>query len=230
MNASVKKFWYGTILNATTIFCAIATLFSVNGTILFYLSLITAAGLILYYYEAVTTEPQRSTESDSSAVAPGSDNGALIARKLWRITEANGIWIAMSVCTIYALEGTLAIITICFTVLGFALYYIYSYPTIELHIIDFAALPPFSWRTFAKNMWTITEANALTVAGSLSLLLYVSGQALMYNALFVTVGFVLFYIDAYRPYLKPEPPAVSDEAPHTDHQRGSTTIPLTSEE
>lgn len=198
MKNSFKTIWRSTTENAIWIFYAINTLFTVTDVILFYMTIITVVGMILYYVNAFLT-------LDDSADTPQErDALGLVLRKLWRITEANGIWLACGISAVFYLEGQLFIYSLIMTCFSFGLFYMYAYNTIEYAPIDVASIPPFSWRTFGKNLWTITEANILTVASTFSLLLFVTGQALVQTAIIVGIGFLLFYVDAYRAYLVPE--------------------------
>jgi len=231
MIRSFKQIWQRTTENAIWICYAIAMIFSMSGNEQLYMSLITVGGLLLYYYDAITSPstPSEPFDTDTSDVPTNRASFGLVVRKLWRITEANGIWLAMGISAIYYLEGPLFIYTTIMTIIGFGLFYVYAYQTLEYVPIDFSALPAFSWRTFAKNMWNITESNILTIASSLSLMLYVAGKALVLTTIFVSIGFVLFYIDAYRVYLLP----TDDESPEVspiDDSQSQITTPLVHEE
>lgn len=202
---SLSTIWRSTTENAIWIFYAINTLFTVTDTILMYTTIITVVGMILYYVNAFLTMEETASDEER---AQGID-WLLFVRKIWRITEANGIWLACGVSAIFYLEGMLFIYSTIMTILGFGLFYIYAYQTTELY--DPATMQlHHDMRTIAKNLWKITEANILTVAGTISLLLYVTGSALVSTSIFVGLGFVLFYVDAYRLILSEEATSTTD--------------------
>lgn len=210
MNNSFKKIWRGTTENAIWIFYAINTLFTVTDHILFYMTIITVVGIILYYVNAFLT-------MDASTIVPTArDPFGLILRKLWLITEANGVWLACGISAVFYLEGQLFIYSLIMTLLSFVLFYTYAYSTTEYVPIDFASLPPFAVRTFIKNLWAITENNILTIAATLSLLLFVTGQAFVQTAIIVGIGSLLFYINAYRAYLVPSTVATTSNTTNTN--------------
>jgi hypothetical protein len=112
---------------------------------------------------------------------------------------------------VFYLEGMLFIYSLIMTLLSFVLFYTYAYETTEYVPIDYASLPPFTWRTFGKNLWAITENNILTIAATISLLLFVTGEAFVQTAIIVVVGTILFYVNAYRAYLVPDTNATSND-------------------
>jgi hypothetical protein len=204
----LSRIWRSTTENAIWIFYAINTLFTVTDTILLYMTIITVVGMILYYVNAfITLEDTSADEAGAQRI-----DWLLFLRKIWRITEANGIWLACGVSAIFYLEGMLFIYSTIMTILGFGLFYIYAYQTTELYDPATMQLRHDS-RTIAQNLWKITEANILTVAGTISLLLFVTGSALVSTSVFVGIGFVMFYIDAYRLILSEEAnPTTDDES------------------
>jgi hypothetical protein len=204
----LSRIWRSTTENAIWIFYAINTLFTVTDTILLYMTIITVVGMILYYVNAfITLEDTSADEAGAQRI-----DWLLFLRKIWRITEANGIWLACGVSAIFYLEGMLFIYSTIMTIIGFGLFYIYAYQTTELY--DPATMQlRHDMRTIAQNLWKITEANILTVAGTISLLLFVTGSALVSTSVFVGIGFVMFYIDAYRLILSEEAnPTTDDES------------------
>lgn len=210
MNNSFKKIWQSTTENAIWIFYAINTLFTVTDNILFYMTIITVVGIILYYVNTFST-------MDASAPEPTArDPLGLLLRKLWLITEANGVWLACGISAVFYLEGQLFIYSLIMTLLSFVLFYIHAYSTTEYVPIDFASLPPFTLRTFGENLRAITENNILMIASTLSLLLYVTGQAFVQTAIIVGIGSILFYVNAYRAYLVPNTDAATSNDINTN--------------
>jgi hypothetical protein len=213
ISSTVKKIWRSTTENAIWIFYAINTLFSVTGTALLYMTIITVVGMIIYYANAfMTLDDAVYTKSEP-------DSWGLFARKIWRITVANGIWLACGISVIYYLTGPLLQYSLIMTILGFGLFYMYAYETLEYVEIDYSSLPVVSWHIFGQRLWEITEANILTIGGSLSLLLYVTNKALIQTTIFVSIGMVLFYMDAYRAYLVPDYPDAE-----SSHDNSSDTV------
>lgn len=204
MPNSFRKIWRSTTENAIWIFYAINTLFTVTDHILFYMTIITVVGMFLYYVNAFLT-------GEASSDTTPRDSFAVVTHKLWRITEANSVWLACGISAVFYLEGQIFIYSLILTLLSFVLFYTHAYSTTEYAPINFASLPKFTWRSFGKNLWAITESNILTVAGTLSLLLFVTGQAFVHTAIIVFVGFILFYIDGYRAYLVPVADNNADE-------------------
>lgn len=192
MNASINKLWWSTTKNAIWIFYAVNMLFSVSDIMLLYLTILTGVGMAMYYINAFSTLDAVASDTQVR------DSWGLFARKVWDITQANGLWLACGISAIFYLEGRLFIYSSIMTTLGFGLFYVYAYKTSTYTPLQREHVPPFSWGTFAKRLWRITEANILSIASTISLLLYVSGYALIQTAIFVSIGLILFYMHAYR--------------------------------
>ena len=226
MKTALRIIWQSTTENATYICTALFTLLFVSGKTLLAMGALTVLSFVLYYYGAIKANASHTSEESTPDATPAFDT-RLFLRKIWRITVTNAIWIAMAFAAIYWVQGVFVTYTIIVTIVSYVLYYIYAYRTMEYVEIDYSALPPFSWRTFAKNMWEITTKNILTIVSVISLVLYVAGKALFVTTILVIVGLVFFYIDAYRAYLLPkdEESASDDES----HEQAVITAPLSTE-
>lgn len=229
MKTTLRIIWQSTTENATYICAALFTLLFVSGKTLLVMGALTLLSFVLYYYGAIkanATQASEASEESAPEEKPDFDTG-LFLRKLWRITVTNAIWIAMAFAAIYWVKGVFMTYTIIVTIVSYVLYYFYAYRTMEYVEIDYSALPPFSWRTFAKNMWEITAKNILTIVSVVSLVLYVAGTALFVTTILVVVGLAFFYVDAYRAYLLPtdEESASDDES----HEQAVITAPLSTE-
>lgn len=194
MNATLKKFWRTTTENAIWIFYTINALFSVSDVVLLYMTTITIIGVILYYANALITlslEPNMRHTRDSWQI---------ILDRLWRITEANGLRLTMSISAIFYLEGQLFTNALIMTLISFILFYTYAYETMPYLPAHAVSKPQFNWGTFLRTLWSITELNVLIIVGALSLFLFVNDKTLPYTATAIGIGMVLFYRDEYRAY------------------------------
>jgi len=199
LGTTVSTIWTSTTRNAVTIFNAINVLFTVSQTTLHLMSAMTITGLLLYYYNAFRSRPkQEEGESEEYHFDFG-----LFLRKIWRITEANGIFLSCGLAALFCLSGSIFWESLATTTIGYGLFYAYSYQGIE--VFDPADMHmPHSIPEFLHNIWKITERNIFTVAATLSVLLYVSGTPLITTAISISFGFVLLYVDGYRLILKEE--------------------------
>lgn len=191
--------WKSTGEHAIWIFYAINALLTVSDTTLLYLTILTALAIIVYYVNSLVI---KYATIDALSSAPWQIDWHLVWRKIVHITEANSIVFACGIAALSYLEDDLFVYSTILTSLGFTLHYIYSYTTVEPH-----ATPdtfPHSMATVLTNVWKITEQNILTVVGTASLLLYVTGQDLIETAVILGIGFVLFYIDQYKALLASE--------------------------
>lgn len=205
MQSPYQRIWRSTTENAIWICYAINTLFSLNGTMLWNVTTLTVIGIVLYYVHGMQ---RREPVND---VKPARDTWRMVAQKLWHITQANGIYLAIGISAIFYLEGRLFVNAVIMTIIGYTLFYIYAYDTIQSLPQSQSETLPFAWRPFLRNFWSITEANILFLAGALSLLLYVTGKPLFYTALYLGIGFIMFYRDALATYSFPP----NWYAPHT---------------
>lgn len=161
------------------------------------MTIITFIGITLYYLNAILRhEPRTHT-------MPTRNSWRVMMHKLWYITQANGIYLAIGISAVFYLEGRLFINAVIMTIVGFSLFYIYAYETTPNPPYPQSDNSPFTWRTFLRSFWSITETNILFVAGAVSLLLYVTGKPLLYTAVCLAIGFVMFYRDAFATYYFP---------------------------
>jgi len=196
---AASTIWTSTTRNAVTIFNAINVLFTVSDTTLFLMMALTVTGLLLYYYNAFRTLPKRE---EGEGEEYHFDFG-LFLRKVWRITEANGIFLSCGLAALFCLEGRIFYESAATTALGYGLFYTYAYQGIEVY--DPAEMKlTHTLPAFLHNLWKVTERNIFTVAATISVLLYVSGTPLITTALCISFGFVLLYVDGYRLILSEE--------------------------
>ncbi|MFM2309598.1 MAG: hypothetical protein RLY87_1720 [Chloroflexota bacterium] len=199
VGTAAATIWTSTTRNAVTIFNAINVLFTVSDVTFMLLTALTVTGLLLYYYNAFRTLPKRE---EGEGEEYHFDFG-LFLRKIWRVTEANGIFLSCGLAALFCLEGRVFYESTATTALGYGLFYTYAYQGIEVYDPkDMKLTHTFS--AFLHNLWKITERNIFTVAATLSVLLYVSGTPLITTAICISVGFVLLYVDGYRLILSEE--------------------------
>lgn len=199
VGTAASTIWTSTTRNAVTIFNAINVLFTVSDVTFMLMTAVTVTGLLLYYYNAFRTLPKRE---EGEGEEYHFDFG-LFLRKIWRITEANGIFLSCGLAALFCLEGRIFYESTATTALGYGLFYTYAYQGIEVYDpADMKLTHTFS--EFMHNLWKITERNIFTVAATLSVLLYVSGTPLITTAICISFGFVLLYVDGYRLILSEE--------------------------
>lgn len=199
LGGTVSTIWTSTTKSAVTIFNAINVLFTVSETTLQIMIAVTVTGLLLYYYNAFRTLPKRE-------VVEGEEyhfDFGLFMRKIWRVTEANGIFLACGLAALFCLEGRIFYESAATTALGYGLFYAYAYQGIEVYNPADMKLT-HTVPAFFRNLWKITERNIFTVAATISVLLYVSGTPLITTAICISIGFILLYVDGYRLILSEE--------------------------
>lgn len=191
--------WKSTSEHAIWIFYAINALLTVSDTTLLYLTIITGLAIIIYYVNFLFV---RYRTSDTAMTSNWHMDWGVFWRKIQHITESNSIVFACGIAALSYLDGQLFINSTILTSLGFTLHYIHSYTVTEPH--PQPATFPHTFPMVITTIWKITEQNILTVIGASSLLLYVTGTALIETAIILSIGFVLFYIDQYKAMLASE--------------------------
>lgn len=191
--------WKSTGEHAIWIFYAINALLTVSDTTLLYLTIITALAITIYYVNSLFTKLTGSTQSIPTK---WTFDWRVSLHKIQHITAENGIVFACGIAALSHLDGQLFINSTILTSLGFTLHYINSYTEVEPYPQPDTF--PHDVRMIVATIWRITEQNILTVIGTSSLLLYVTGMALIETAVILGIGFVLFYIDQYKAILADE--------------------------
>lgn len=191
--------WKSTGEHAIWIFYAINALLTVSDTTLLYLTIITALAIIIYYVNSLFV---RYRTSDIDIASRWRVDWGIFWRKIQHITESNSIVFACGIAALSYLDGQLFINSTILTSLGFTLHYIHSYTVVEPHTLPDTF--PHSLAMVLTTIWQITEEHILTVIGTASLLLYVTGTALIETAIILGIGFVLFYVDQYKAILASE--------------------------
>ena len=199
IGSTASTIWTSTTRNAVTIFNSINVLFTVSDTTRLLMMALTVTGLLLYYYNAFRTLPK---QDDGEGEEYHFDVG-LFLRKVWRVTEANGIFLSCGLAALFCLDGRIFWESLATTVLGYGLFYSYAYQGIEVYDPADMKITHNAF-AFLGNLWKITERNIFTVAATISVLLYVSGTPLVTTAISISCGFVLLYVDGYRLILSEE--------------------------